>query len=173
MQTHTNTDLSVLCNDSILFVRPLLHKCFQDVLSSGQIFWNNGLTHSCTHSVSLCIPLSLSFKRTHTIHKLHTFVLLAFFYLCKHGCSPSHRLPTLHFTWHPFNIKLLQAMFRTIRNLKMHNIVPLWAHAWRPEGKVCFNSDTTWAFRWGKFHWVISRPALTYSNHGEYLTQLL
>lgn len=130
--------------------------------------WPDSLMHT------LCLSLypSFSFKCTHT-HRLHTFQLLTFFYLCEHGCSPSPRLPTLHYTWHPFNIKLLQATFRAIRNLKMHNVVPLWANARRPEEKVCFNSYTTWAFRWGKFHWVISRPALTYSNHGEYLTQVL
>lgn len=71
MQTHTGADLSFLSNDSILFVRPLLHKRFQDVLGSGQIFWNNGLTHSCTHS--LCIPLS----NTHT-GSTHLNYLLSF-----------------------------------------------------------------------------------------------
>lgn len=67
-QTH---DLSFHCKVIMLFVRALLHKCFQDVLGSGQIFWNNGLTHSCMHSASLCIPLALSFKHTHTVQTAH------------------------------------------------------------------------------------------------------
>lgn len=118
---HTQTQTwAFLSNDSILFVRPLFHKCVQDVLGSGQIFWNNGLTHSCTHSVSLCIPLSLSFINTHT-HTHNTqaaHVLTSICFLRKHGCLPNHRLSTLHYTWHPFNVKQLQAMFKTIKNLK-------------------------------------------------------
>lgn len=61
--THTH-DPSFHCKVMALFVRALLHKCFQDVLGSGQIFWNNGLTHSCMLSASLCIHLSFSFKHT-------------------------------------------------------------------------------------------------------------
>lgn len=58
---------------------PPLHECFQDVLGSGQIFWNNGQTQSCTHSlVSLCISLSLSFIPTHGKH-LSYFHLISTF----------------------------------------------------------------------------------------------
>lgn len=62
---------------------------------------------------------------------------------------------------------------KTIRNLKMHNVVSLWAKAQRPEEKICLNSSTTRAFSRGKFSRAISRPAVTHSNHGEYLTQVL
>lgn len=133
---------------------------------SGTMAW---LTHVYT------LSLFVSLFQTHTYNTqtariwVTCFLLSPFF--CKHGRSPNHCSSTLRDTWHPFNIKLL----KTIRNLKMHNVLPLWASAWRPEEKFCFSSYPTWAFtcKWGKFHWVISRPALKYSNIGEYLTQVL
>lgn len=57
-------------------VGALLHKRIQDVLGSGQIFWNNGPTHSCTHPASLCVPLSPFQAHMHAQCRQQNFDLL-------------------------------------------------------------------------------------------------
>lgn len=53
-----------------------MHKRIQDVLGSGQIFWNNGLAHSCMHPASLCIPLSPFQAHMHSRHRQRNSDLL-------------------------------------------------------------------------------------------------
>lgn len=88
-------DLSFHCKVIIVFAGALLHKCFQDVLGTGQIFWNNGLTHSCMHSASFCIPLSLSFK--HKQHRQHTFDLLTLSLSLQAWLFPRYHVSTLRY----------------------------------------------------------------------------
>ncbi len=106
------------------------------------------LTHARTLSLFVSLFLSLSNTHTHAqnTHTQHAFKLLTFFYLfffCKHGSLPSHCLTTLLYSWQSLNIQILQALFKTIRNLNMH----LWAGAW---GKGSTATKTR-AFRWSKF----------------------
>lgn len=130
------------CKVIALFVRALLHKCFQDVLGSGQIFWNNGLTHSWMLSGSFCIPLSFSFK--HAVQAAHSWAS----FLSIQGCF-AHHLSTLHFAWRPFNMQLVPVMFNIIRMLG-RNIWWYMADAWQPEEKVYIT--VTSMCGWGKFH---------------------
>lgn len=143
--THKNRPELPFRDDSMLCVGPLLHKHFQDVLGSGQIFWNNGLTHSCTHSVSLYIPCSPSVE--HTKHsRQRTFEQLRVFHVftCHRGRSPHRRVSTLQYVRQLFNIKLLRAVVKTARKLKMHNVVTFVSYsALRPREKgFCLNSYT-------------------------------
>lgn len=124
--------------------------------------WPDSLMH--TLSVSL-YPSFFGFQtHTHTHwdrQSLTETLLSCIYFLRKHGCLPNYCLPTLYSFWHPFNIiRLQQVVFKTV----------LFFSQQEPEEKAL--SHTTSAFRWGKFHWVISRAALTYSNHDDYLTQV-
>lgn len=62
--------------EAIIPTGALLHKRVQDVLGSGQIFWNNGLTHSRIHPASLCIPLSPFQAHMHAQRRQQNFDLL-------------------------------------------------------------------------------------------------
>lgn len=135
MQTHTQTQtwaffvMTAYCLSDHCCIN-VFRMSWVRVRFSGTMAW---LTHART--LSLFVSLFLSLSNTHTDSTHFSYWLSFIRFLCKPGCSPNYHLSTLHYTWHPFNIKLLQAMFKTIRNLNMHYVVPLWASGWQPEEK--------------------------------------
>lgn len=85
-----------LLSQSHYSVAALLHKRIQDVLGSGQIFWNNGLTHSCIHPASHCVPLSPFQAHMHAQCRQQNFDLLTrslkvFFFFWLSLCQPLFR----------------------------------------------------------------------------------